>query len=674
MRNILVGILGTILIILLIIFNYKTTSYFKDKNRIANKLQSLKTYELELNYEILKITNQAYTNLDNIHKTELNINKVLEKLENNRDIKQNSNLYKYLKEYRKSIFQKIEAIYRCETNYIPISNASIYLTKLLGEHEKYDEGEYDEYFAKVLSNIFLYEKTLDDTFLSNINKNIDMINKIKLSKKGKKFNYIFNKNLNIILSYSPTYKFYLNRVLNSDSSEKLRRLKKEFLVVTNKKLKIITIVSFLLIGFVIFVGVLIIYLFYKIDEENELLEKLSITDELTELYNRRKFEEDVKKLENPILLLVNIDRFKYYNELYGTQVGDFILKETSKILKILTINLDISLYRLGADDFGILGEKNKLDSEKIAKAIIDYFKNNIIEFESLEFYISVSIGISDIMPLFETADIALKEIKKDSSRYYRFYKKDEKYFENIKSNMYRLKVLKEAIKNDNIIPYFQPIFDNKSKKIVKYEVLARVKNGDKIESIYPYLNIAKENKLYKFITKAIYQKSFERFKNSDVEFSLNISIADLNETETMKVIDELFNKYPKILKNLTFEILEDDAIKNYEILKKFIVYVKSKGCKIALDDFGSGYSNFAHVLNLDIDFLKIDGSLIKFLPEDERMQVIVETIVQFAKKIGIKTIAEFVASEEIYEKVKELNIDCSQGFYLGEPSDKLVGE
>ncbi|RUM57048.1 MAG: hypothetical protein DSY40_01255, partial [Nautilia sp.] len=244
----------------------------------------------------------------------------------------------------------------------------------------------------------------------------------------------------------------------------------------------------------------------------------------------------------------------------------------------------------------------------------------------------------------------------------------------IKSNMYRLKVLKEAIKNDNIIPYFQPIFDNKSKKIVKYEVLARVKNGDKIESIYPYLNIAKENKLYKFITKAIYQKSFERFKNSDVEFSLNISIADLNETETMKVIDELFNKYPKILKNLTFEILEDDAIKNYEILKKFIVYVKSKGCKIALDDFGSGYSNFAHVLNLDIDFLKIDGSLIKFLPEDERMQVIVETIVQFAKKIGIKTIAEFVASEEIYEKVKELNIDCSQGFYLGEPSDKLVGE
>jgi len=675
-RNIIISTLGIILIVLLIIFNYKTTSYFKDKNKIDNQLQNLKRYELQLNYEVLKITHYAYVNLDNIPKIELKIDKILNNLEKNRDIKSNKILSKSLEEYKKAINSKIENVYRCETSYTPIENSYIYLIKLLGMHDEYipENDNFDYYFNNILSNIFLFERTLDSSFLSGLNKDISTLDKMKLSKKGKKFSSIFEKNINIIVDYFPKYKLYLNRVLNSDSLDKLEKFKKEFLIVTNEKLEIITIVSFLLIGFVIFVGILIMYLFHRLDKENELLEKLSITDDLTGLYNRRKFEEDIKEIKNPILLLVNIDRFKYYNELYGNEAGDFILKETAKSLKILTKNLNTSLYRLGADDFGILGEKNKLDAEKIAKAIINYFKNNIIEFNSLEFYISVSIGISDTKPLLETADIVLKEVKKDSSKFYGFYKVNEKYIENIKSNMYKLKVLKESIENGNIIPYFQPIFDNKTEKVVKYEVLARVKNGDKIESIYPYLNIAKENKLYRFITKAIYEKSFEKFKNSDVEFSLNISIADLNEEETMKFVNELFEKYPNIVKNITFEILEDDAIKNYDILKKFIIYVKSKGCKIALDDFGSGYSNFAHVLNLDIDFLKIDGSLIKYLSEDERMQIIVETIVEFAKKMNIKTIAEFVANKEILDKVKELNIDYTQGFYLGEPSNKLVGE
>ena len=676
MRNVIIVVLGIVLIVLLVIFNYKTKNYFDNKNRIDNNLQQLKSYELELNYDVLKISFFFYTNLDNIKNDETKIDYILNLLEKEPSIRNDKQLYEEFKEYKKAISNKIDESYKFETNAIPVKNANMYLIKLLGNcnNNLINNKNYTVYVNKILSNILFFKNTFDKSFIVDLNKNINILKSFKLNKEDEKFNTIFIKNVNIMNSYFPKYNNYLNEILNSKSMNKLKKLHKDFLEKSNKKLIVITLVSFLLIGFIIFVMILVLYLFYKVDKENELLEKLSITDDLTGLYNRRKFQDDNKNIQNPILLIVNIDRFKYYNELYGIEVGDFVLQEVAKIIGILLCKTDVYIYRLGADDFGILGQKNKIDAEKLSKAIINYFKNNIIEFNNLEFNISVSIGISEFEPLIETADIALKETKKDLNKYYKIYNPKIGYIEKIKDNVQKLKILKTAIENDNIIPYFQPIWDNKTGEVIKYEVLARVINGSKIESIYQYLDIAKENKLYKYITEMIYKKAFEKFKGTDIEFSLNIGISDLNEPETMGLINNLFTKYPKIIKNITFEILEDDAIKNYNILKEFITFVKSKGCHIALDDFGSGYSNFAHVLNLNIDFLKIDGSLIKFLPEDERMQIIIETIVNFSKKMNIKTIAEFVASKEIYEKVKELNIDYTQGFYLGEPENKLVGE
>jgi EAL domain-containing protein (putative c-di-GMP-specific phosphodiesterase class I) len=140
----------------------------------------------------------------------------------------------------------------------------------------------------------------------------------------------------------------------------------------------------------------------------------------------------------------------------------------------------------------------------------------------------------------------------------------------------------------------------------------------------------------------------------------------------MEFIYDLVKKQPDIFQYVTFEILEDDAIRNYNLLKEFISYIKQKGSTIAVDDFGSGYSNFAHVLNLEIDYLKIDGSLIKNLDIDEKMELIVETIVEFSKKTNMKVIAEFVHSKEVLQKVKELGIDYSQGFYLGEPKADII--
>jgi GGDEF domain-containing protein len=384
-RNVIIALIGFILITLLVIFNNKIKSYFDNKNKIDNELQNLKSYELELNYHILKIAQFFYSNLDNIKNDETEINSILNYLEKESTIRNDKQLYEEFKEYKKAVLNKIEDSYRSETYIIPVKNANIYIIKLLDEYNYHliNNKEYSLHFSKALSNMLFFKNTFDKSFLINLKKEINILNNFQLNKENGEFNSVFVKNINIMNSYFPKYNNYLNKILNSKSLNKLEKLHNDFLKVANKKLIIVTIVSYLLIGFVLFVGILIFYLFYRVDKKNELLEKLSITDDLTGLYNRRKFQDDSKNIKNPILLIVNIDRFKYYNELYGIEVGDFILKEIAKRFKILLSKKDVYIYRLGADDFGILSSKNKINADKLSKTIIDYFKNDIIEFNDL---------------------------------------------------------------------------------------------------------------------------------------------------------------------------------------------------------------------------------------------------------------------------------------------------
>ncbi|MFN4307762.1 EAL domain-containing protein, partial [Sulfurihydrogenibium azorense] len=155
----------------------------------------------------------------------------------------------------------------------------------------------------------------------------------------------------------------------------------------------------------------------------------------------------------------------------------------------------------------------------------------------------------------------------------------------------------------------------------------------------------------------------------EIRVSINLSVLDiLNEEISTEIIKTLKESDLKI----TFEILESEGIENYEDVSGFIKNVKSFGAKVAIDDFGSGYSNFAYILKLlDVDYIKIDASLIKNIHQDINSQIIVENIVNLAKKLGIKTIAEFVHCKEVFEKVKELGIDYSQGYYISEPKDRI---
>jgi EAL domain-containing protein (putative c-di-GMP-specific phosphodiesterase class I) len=231
-----------------------------------------------------------------------------------------------------------------------------------------------------------------------------------------------------------------------------------------------------------------------------------------------------------------------------------------------------------------------------------------------------------------------------------------------------MNLLKNAIKRDDILVYFQPIFENTTGKINKYECLIRVCNRDgEILSPASFLNVVKETRLYADITEIMIRKSISIMENTPYEFSINLSIGDLIDKKFNNFIREIFHRNRGIAKRITFEIVESEGIENYQVVHDFIHEMKEYGCKMAIDDFGAGYSNFEHILRLDVNYLKIDSSMIKNIDTDIYSQIIVETIVNFVKKLDIEIIAEFVHSEKIFHKVKALGVDYSQGYYIGKP-------
>jgi c-di-GMP phosphodiesterase len=159
---------------------------------------------------------------------------------------------------------------------------------------------------------------------------------------------------------------------------------------------------------------------------------------------------------------------------------------------------------------------------------------------------------------------------------------------------------------------------------------------------------------------------FNQLQTTTHSYSINLTLDDILNQETQNTIYDLL-KHTDAGNRLIFEILESEGIENFEEVSAFITHVKQYGCKIAIDDFGSGYSNFAYLMRLNVDYIKIDGSLIKHLDIDLSAQDIVRSIVEFANRLNVQTIAEFVSTASIYEECKELGIDYIQGYYLSEP-------
>ncbi len=407
---------------------------------------------------------------------------------------------------------------------------------------------------------------------------------------------------------------------------------------------------------------------------NERLSYQLYIDPLTQLKNRLALEHAIKTMKEPKLVLLDIDCFKDINEFYGAGIGDYILQAMASDLKGFSEEFGVFLYRCGADEFALL-EEGTLDVERyemLAFELVKRFKGKLVDIPSMKdpVEINIAIGFSlDSNEVFEKASMALFEAKKREIDYLCYFNKIEHvtlYAEQIKWSNF----IKNALLNDTVTPYYQPIF-NRNHEIVKYECLVRILN-EREESIPPglFLNVSKKVKRYADIEKALIDKSFAHIAGTSKMISINLLARDMSDSNISNFVVERLKHY-NVAKQVVFEILEDESIENLERVSIFIDRVKRMGCQIAIDDFGTGYSNFSYLLKLKPDYIKIDGSLIKALDKDANSVAIVSAIITFARKLGIKTIAEYVHNDSVYALCLNLGIDEFQGFYLGEPSARF---
>lgn len=398
---------------------------------------------------------------------------------------------------------------------------------------------------------------------------------------------------------------------------------------------------------------------------NERIQHLATFDSLTGLPNRQKLLLDLEQHQPNGCAIFNIDNFKEINDFFGISAGDTLLCTVGEWFK----TMGFSPYRIGGDEFAIVFyetiTQNKL-YDRIATLMSALDEERfLVGNETLDVHMSTGAALGT-HKLLTRADIALHRAKEQKIPI-AFYEESENVEKQYHNNIAMASTIRKALATGRILCHYQPIVTISTGKIEKYETLVRMidEEGTLIMPLQ-FLPIAKKTKLYPRITKEVIHQACHLFSNRSEVFSVNISIYDIHDPSTVQEIISTITQ-TGTASRIVFEILESEGIENYHEVAQFISKVKSLGAKIAIDDFGTGYSNFEHILKLDVDYIKIDGSLIREITDNPRHRIIVETIVDFAQKIGAKTIAEFVRDETIYTTIKEIGIDYSQGYYTGKP-------
>jgi diguanylate cyclase (GGDEF)-like protein len=392
-------------------------------------------------------------------------------------------------------------------------------------------------------------------------------------------------------------------------------------------------------------------------------------DPLTGLADRNAFLLRVSELASPVIALINIDRFRDINSYYGYKTGDHLLIEIAELLKSL-LPKGNELFKIGGDVFLILSQCSTLSDfavsieelqKRIAKTV---FINDSFTAFSVRTTAAIACGNDQLLL---RANGALHRARVKRLPLAIAQEDNEKTLE---TNLLLTHIIREAIltHNDYVVPYFQPIAAVDDGKVVKYEALMRLKNTHgMLFAPAQFLELAKRSRFYTDLTRLMFKNALAKFDRRVEGITLNLSAEDMQDDETMSDIFLLISSFNDPSR-ITIEITESEMIEDYGKVRECIFNMKQLGVKIAIDDFGSGYSNFAYLIQFQIDFLKIDGSIIEACDKHEKAFHTLSAIVDFAKRINVRTIAEFVSTKELAQKTKSAGVDYWQGYYIGQPS------
>lgn len=413
----------------------------------------------------------------------------------------------------------------------------------------------------------------------------------------------------------------------------------------------------------------------EIKEYAESMTYIANYDTLTNLLNRHNLLEYlidlVENKEEFSVFFIDLDNFKNINDTLGHDTGDKVLQVISNKLRNLYSNI-INVGRLGGDEF-IIVRKGKNDISTIQELAINILMvlNENFKINKYNFNIEASIGISyypqhaeDVFTLLKYADIVMYDVKKNGGN------KFEIFSEDMLEDLNLEKMLSDAIDNNKLISYYQPIYDVKEDKIVAAESLIRWITEEEVIQPNSFIPIAKRNGEILRIDEFVLREAVKQCKRiidlgeKDFIISVNLSHLLLKQFDFIEKITTIVNEGGISPRNIKIEITEDETIDNTEFTVNILNKLRNIGFSIALDDFGVGYSSFNHIKTLPLDSLKIDRSLLISLEEDKKTLSIVETLINLAHTLELEVICEGIEMKEQMELLKNIKCDKVQGYYI----------
>jgi len=415
------------------------------------------------------------------------------------------------------------------------------------------------------------------------------------------------------------------------------------------------------------------YLKERTDAYDE--KELTNRDYLTSLYNADSLYQKIKNSKNDALILIDIDNFDIINTLYGMDMGDKVLAKVAGYLYKMAPK-NSSLHRLNADEFVfLLNNPPTNQTDIISKQIKSFFELTHFQIEGINFNLRVSIGMAygTSKSLFHHAKIALKEAKDNGKNSIVPFRTNSPFLKKQRKTLYWINEVRSALEENRVLAYYQPIFDNASGKVLKYEALCRLEDTNhNIIQPQEFIHAARIGGLITNVTRAMIDNAFKMFSGTDNEFSINVTREDFNEGYILAFLKRKCHLYDIAPSQIFIEVVEDIS---FELMDGYLEQLQSlsnHGFKLAIDDFGTESSNYSRLLNIKADYLKIDGRFIENIDQNVNTQIIVESIVTFAKRIGARTIAEYVNSPSVLKKIQEIGVDFAQGYYIGKAQPYLI--
>ena len=414
----------------------------------------------------------------------------------------------------------------------------------------------------------------------------------------------------------------------------------------------------------------------------ELLSR-SYQDRVSRLPNRYRLLEDIRRARDPALALLKAERFGEINSCFGYEFGESYLVNIQRVIAE-TLNetlTQISVYHVERDVFAVLQQdvsqgKSKAALRERFDGVIRLLRDQTFTIGDYRFPVPVSAGISlgsakDPVRLYNQAEQALTAAI-HAHRREMFFSDSELVRDDIVAHTQGLALISHALRHDRVEVVFQPIMRNRGSTIEMHESLVRIRDDN--GALVPpagFLQAAKLTAYHHELSRRVFELTFKRMYQNDDAFSVNISVEDICDDDFLLFLADLMKRYGRCRDRCILEITESEGVENYEQVLAFIRRVRELGYRIALDDFGSGYSNFAGIMRLPIDYIKFDGEIVQSLATDPRTASILGKMTEIARDLKVRTIAEYVDSKELLAHVRRLRIDYSQGFLIGRPAPRL---